>query len=158
MKTTKKTITEKFQDTLNGFNQDPEVLFHLSAINDKFKITIQEFKEFVDSCEDDDKFFDVFKGFLEKNILDGKPLDDNWKGDYFLIMWILRTSRFEGKSIFTDMLHRMYKQDPYDSKYKLEKDFEDKEDYVDTNEKQEEKYLNTYNNWFDSIIEELSNE
>ena len=139
---TEQEIFQKFQETVKKFNNDPVVLEHLAAISDHFESTIKELKEFLDTHANEEDFQST----------PGSRTVKSSPSDSILIGWIIRTSYWGTASIFTQMLHRVIKQDSYDLLYKW-----DTED-ITHNEKSEDEFLNTYPNWFNDLLEEMDND
>ena len=139
---TKKEVLKKFQETAKKFNNDPVVLEHLAAISDHFESTIKELKEFLDTHANEEDFQST----------PGSKTVKSSPSDSILIGWIIRTSYWGNASIFTQMLHRVIKQDSYDLLYKW-----DTED-ITHNEKSEDEFLNDYPNWYQRLLEEMDND
>ena len=139
---TEQEIFQKFQETVKKFNNDPVVLEHLAATSDHFESTIKELKEFLDTHANEEDFQST----------PGSRTVKSSPSDSILIGWVLRTSGWRDASIFTQMLHRVIKQDSYDLQYKW-----DTED-ITRNEKSEGEFLNTYPNWYQRLLEEMDND
>jgi hypothetical protein len=139
---TEQEIFKKFQETVKKFNSDPVVLEHLAAISNHFESTIKELKEFLDTHANKEDFRST----------PGSRTVKSSPSDSILIGWVLKTHYWRNASIFTQMLHRIIKQDSYDSSYKC--DMGD----ITHNEKSEDEFLNTYPNWFNDLLEEMDND
>jgi hypothetical protein len=139
---TEQEIFQKFQETVKEFNNDPVVLEHLAAISDHFESTIKELKEFLDTHANEEDFEST----------PGSRSEKSSPSDSILIGWVLRTQYWGNASIFTQMLHRIIKQDSYDLRYKC--DMGD----ITHNEKREDEFLNTYPDWYRRLLDEMYND
>ena len=139
---TEQEIFQKFQETVKEFNNDPVVLEHLAAISNHFESTIKELKEFLDTHANEEDFEST----------PGSRSEKSSPSDSILIGWVLRTQYWGNASIFTQMLHRIIKQDSYDLRYKC--DMGD----ITHNEKSEDEFLNTYPDWYRRLLDEMYNE
>ena len=139
---TEQEIFQKFQETVKEFNNDPVVLEHLAAISNHFESTIKELKEFLDTHANEEDFEST----------PGSRSEKSSPSDSILIGWVLRTQYWGNASIFTQMLHRIIKQDSYDLRYKC--DMGD----ITHNEKSEDEFLNTYPDWYRRLLDEMYND
>ena len=139
---TEQEIFKKFQETVKKFNSDPVVLEHLAAISNHFESTIKELKKFLDTHANEEDFQST----------PGSRTVKSSPSDSILIGWVLRTHYWRNASIFTQMLHRIIKQDSYDSRYKF--DMED----ITNNEKSEDDFLDNYPDWYQRLLDEMDND